>query len=135
MCIREGNMRVTEELIKEMKEKDENFSDGLILPNGDYHRIYKGGHLHGMMELLPWTEDDIWKMIPDDDSPLFWLVEKTGCVLTDYNNSIGMEMTPAQRQVFDLMRKYDILTDDYYDLTRQREKVRKERMSKELENA
>ena len=109
-----------------MKVEDENFSDRLILPDGDYIRIPKG-HLHGMMALLPWTEDEIWKMIPENDSPLFWLIEKTGCVLTDYNNSIGMKMTVAQQKVFDAMRKHGILTDDYYDLTKQREKARKER--------
>ncbi len=98
-------MKITEELLNEMKIKDENFSDGLIKPDGDYVRIPRG-HLHGMMELLPWTENEIWKMIPDDDSPLFWLIEKTGCVLTDYNNSIGMKMTPAQQTVFDMMRKH-----------------------------
>lgn len=117
-------MKITEALLEEMKIRDENFSDGLILPDGDYVRILKG-HLHGMMALLPWSEDEIWKMIPENDSPLFWLVEKTGCVLTDYNNSIGMKMTPAQQTVFDMMRKHGVLTDDYYDLTKQREKARK----------
>ena len=68
-------MKITEELLNEMKVRDENFSDGLILPDGEYMRIPRG-HLHGMMELLPWTEDEIWKMIPEGDSPLFWLVEK-----------------------------------------------------------
>ena len=62
---------------------------------------------------------------------LFWLIEKTGCVLTDYNNSIGMKMTPAQQTVFDMMRKHGVLTDDYYDLTKQREKVREAREQKE----
>ena len=119
-------MKITEELLEKMKVEDENFSDGLILPDGVYIRIPKG-HLHGMMALLPWTEDEIWKMIPENDSPLFWLIEKTGCVLTDYNNSIGMKMTVAQQKVFDAMRKHGILTDDYYDLTKQREKARKER--------
>lgn len=126
----EKRMKITEELLNEMKIKDENFSDGLIKPDGDYVRIPRG-HLHGMMELLPWTENEIWKMIPDDDSPLFWLIEKTGCVLTDYNNSIGMKMTPAQQTAFDMMRKHGVLTDDYYDLTKQREKVREAREQKE----
>ena len=58
-------MKITEELLNEMKIKDENFSDGLIKPDGDYVRIPRG-HLHGMMELLPWTENEIWKMIPDE---------------------------------------------------------------------
>ena len=117
----------TERFIKKAAEVG---MDGLILPDGDYHRITKG-HLHGLMALFPETEDEIWKMIPEDDSPLFWLIEKTGCVLTDYNNSIGMKMTPAQKQVFDAMRRHGFLTDDYYDLTKQREKVKKEREEKE----
>ena len=93
-------MKITEELLNEMKIKDENFSDGLIKPDGDYVRIPRG-HLHGMMELLPWTENEIWKM------------------------------TPAQQTVFDMMRKHGVLTDDYYDLTKQREKVREAREQKE----
>ena len=44
-------MKITEELLNEMKIKDENFSDGLIKPDGDYVRIPRG-HLHGMMEFF-----------------------------------------------------------------------------------
>ena len=54
-------MKVTEELLNEMKEKDENFSDGLILPDGDYIRIPKG-HLHGVMLcqlLVRFVENDL----------------------------------------------------------------------------
>ena len=126
----DDKMKVTEELLKEKKKTDLNFSDGIILPDGDYRPISKGGHLHRLMELLPQTEDEIWKLIPEDDSPLFWLIEKTGCVLTDYNNSIGMKMTAEQQRVFDAMRRHGFITDDYYDLTKQREKVRKEREEK-----
>ena len=35
-------MKITEELLNEMKIKDENFSDGLIKPDGDYVRIPRG---------------------------------------------------------------------------------------------
>ena len=116
-------MKITEELLNEMKIKDENFSDGLIKPDGDYVRILRG-HLHGMMELLPWTENEIWKMIPDDDSALFWLVEKTSCVLTDVNSTIGMKMTPAQQKTYEALSSRGIISDEYYDLTKQREKVK-----------
>ena len=116
-------MEITEELLNEMKIKDENFSDGLIKPDGDYVRIPRG-HLHGMMELLPWTENEIWKMIPDDDSALFWLVEKTSCVLTDVNSTIGMKMTPAQQKTYEALSSRGIISDEYYDLTKQREKVK-----------
>ena len=119
-------MKITEELLKEMEGKDNNFSDGVIMPDGDYRLIGKGGHLHTLMGLLPYSENEIWKMIPQDDSPLFWLIEKTGCVLTDYNNTIGMKMTPQQQAVFDAMRGHGFLTDDYYDLTRQRAKFREQ---------
>ena len=116
-------MKITEELLNEMKIKDENFSDGLIKPDGDYVRIPRG-HLHGMMELLPWTENEIWKMIPEDDSALFWLVEKTSCVLTDVNSTIGMKMTPAQQKTYEALSSRGIISDEYYDLTKQREKVK-----------
>ena len=39
-------------------------------------------------------------------------------------------MTAEQQRVFDAMRRYGFITDDYYDLTKQREKVRKEREEK-----
>ena len=123
-------MKITEELLNEMKIKDENFSDGLIKPDGDYVRIPRG-HLHGMMELLPWTENEIWKMIPDDDSALFWLVEKTGCVLTDVNSAIGMKMTPAQQKTYEALSSRGIVSNEYYDLTRQREKARAQHSAKQ----
>lgn len=123
-------MKITEELLNEMKIKDENFSDGLIKPDGDYVRILRG-HLHGMMELLPWTENEIWKMIPDDDSALFWLVEKTGCVLTDVNSTIGMKMTPAQQKTYEALSSRGIVSNEYYDLTRQREKARAQHSAKQ----
>lgn len=80
-----------------MEQKKELYGDGIIMPDGDY-RLIQDGHLKTLMSLLPYTENEIWKMIPDDDSALFWLVEKTSCVLTDVNSTIGMKMTPAQQK-------------------------------------
>lgn len=85
-------MKVTEELLNKMKQ-DSNFSDGIIMPDGDYRLIQDGGHMEALMGLLPYTSDEIFKMVPQDDSPLFWLIEKTGCVITDYNSTVGMDMT------------------------------------------
>lgn len=117
-------MRVTEELLQEMKERNNNFSDGIILPDGDYRLIEKGGHLSTLMRLLSYSEDEIWKMVPEEDSVLFWLIEKTGCVLTDYNSTIGMTMTPAQKEVFDALVSHGFITKEYFDLTNQRRKMR-----------
>lgn len=119
-------MKITDEFLSEVGEKQENFSDGIIMPDGDY-RLLREGHLQTLMDLLPEPDNEIWKMIPDDDSPLFWMVEKTGCVLTDYNNTLGMQMTPEQKEVFDALVRHKIITPEYFDLTKQREMVRKKR--------
>ena len=134
-------MKLTEELLKEMEKKKELYGDGIIMPDGDY-RLIQDGHLKTLMALLPYTENEIWKMIPEDDSALFWLVEKTGCVLTDVNSAIGMKMTPAQQKTYEalvyvfgrgavLLRKERIVSDEYYDLTRQREKARAQHAAKQ----
>lgn len=109
-------MKLTEELLKEMEKKKELYGDGIIMPDGDY-RLIQDGHLKTLMALLPYTENEIWKMIPEDDSALFWLVEKTGCVLTDVNSTIGMKMTPAQQKTYEALSSRGIVSNEYYDLT------------------
>ena len=116
-------MKVTEELLNKMKQ-DSNFSDGIIMPDGDYRLIQDGGHMEALMGLLPYTSDEIFKMVPQDDSPLFWLIEKTGCVLTDYNSTVGMAMTQSQKEVFDALVARGIISPEYFDITRQRQKMR-----------
>ena len=108
-----------------MKNAEEipNFSDGVIMPDGDYRLINEDGHLQTLMSLLPYPEKEIWKMIPENDSALFWLIEKTGCVLTDYNSTVGMAMTPEQKEVFDLLVKHGIVSEEYFDITKQRQKI------------
>ena len=95
-------MKITEELLQKA-DQIPNFSDGVIMPDGDYRLIEEKGHLQTMMALLPYPEKEIWKMIPENDSALFWMIEKTGCVLTDYNSTVGMAMTQSQKEVFDAL--------------------------------
>ena len=116
-------MKLTEELLEKMELHRELYADGIIMPDGDY-RFIEDGHLKTLMALLPYTEDELWKMIPEDDSALFWLVEKTGCVLTDVNSTIGMKMTPSQEKTFHALADRKIISDEYFDLTRQRAKVK-----------
>ena len=118
-------MKITEELLQKA-DQIPNFSDGVIMPDGDYRLIEEKGHLQTMMALLPYPEKEIWKMIPENDSALFWMIEKTGCVLTDYNSTVGMAMTPAQKEVFDALVKHEIISPEYFDITRQREKMKNE---------
>ena len=116
-------MKVTEELLQKA-DQIQNFSDGIIMPDGDYRLIQDGGHMEALMGLLPYTSDEIFKMVPQDDSPLFWLIEKTGCVLTDYNSTVGMAMTQSQKEVFDALVARGIISPEYFDITRQRQKMR-----------
>ena len=95
-------VKITEELLQKA-DQIPNFSDGVIMPDGDYRLIEEKGHLQTMMALLPYPEKEIWKMIPENDSALFWMIEKTGCVLTDYNSTVGMVMTRSQKEVFDAL--------------------------------
>lgn len=119
-------MKLTEDLLKKMEKKKELYADGIIMPDGDY-RLIKDGHLKTLMALLPYTENEIWKMVPEDDSALFWLIEKTHCVLTDVNSTIGLQMTPEQKKTYEALSSRGIVSDEYYDLTRQREKARAQR--------
>lgn len=120
-------VKVTEELLQKAGQIP-NFSDGIIMPDGDYRLLEENGHLQAMMALLPYSKDEIWKMIPENDSPLFWMIEKTGCVLTDYNSTVGMTMTPEQKAVFDGLVEHGIISPEYFDITKQRQKIRDEKI-------
>ena len=104
-------VKITEELLQKA-DQIPNFSDGVIMPDGDYRLIEEKGHLQTMMALLPYPEKEIWK------------IEKTGCVLTDYNSTVGMVMTRSQKEVFDALVARGIISPEYFDITRQRQKMR-----------
>ena len=114
-------MKITEELLQKA-DQIPNFSDGVIMPDGDYRLIEEKGHLQTMMALLPYPEKEIWKMIPENDSALFWMIEKTGCVITDYNSTVGMDMTPEQEQVFQALVAHGFISSEYFNLSSQRKK-------------
>ena len=95
------------------------FKEGVILPDGGYLPM-KEGHLHTLMNVTGIPEAKLWEMIPKDDSPLFWLIAYTGCVITDLNSSVGMKMTEAQRATYDSLVTRGIITDKYYDITEER---------------
>lgn len=118
-------MKVTEELLQKA-DQIQNFSDGIIMPDGDYRLIEENGHLQTMMALLPYPEKEIWKMIPENDSALFWMIERTGCVLTDYNSTVGMAMTPEQKECFDRAGEAWDYFSRVFRITKQRQKMREQ---------
>ena len=52
-------VKITEELLQKA-DQIPNFSDGVIMPDGDYRLIEEKGHLQTMMALLPYPEKEIW---------------------------------------------------------------------------
>lgn len=114
-------MKPDKHLLPLMKADPVRYSDGIIKPDGDYILIEQG-HLHTLMSLLPCSEPEVWEKIPPDDSPLFWLIEQTGCVITDYNSSVGMTMTPCQKASFEFLVQNGIISEKYYDITNERKR-------------
>lgn len=55
-------MKLTEKLLQKMEQKKELYGV-IIMPDGDY-RLIQDGHLKTLMSLLPYTENEIWKMNP-----------------------------------------------------------------------
>ena len=123
-------VKITEELLQKA-DQIPNFSDGVIMPDGDYRLIEEKGHLQTMMALLPYPEKEIWKMIPENDSALFWMIEKTGCVITDYNSTVGMDMTHEQERVFQALVAHGFISSEYFNLSSQRKKFHDQEKQKD----
>ena len=44
-------------------------------------------------------------------------------IVTDYNSSVGMDMTPQQEKVFQALADHGFISHEYFNLTKQRQKV------------
>lgn len=99
-------------------------SAGVILPDGDYI-LAKNSHLKTLVEQMNMPEDRVWELIPKQDSPLFWLIARTGCVITDGSCSVGLARTPQQQRTYDALLAHGVISDKYYDITEERRKARR----------
>lgn len=115
-------MIVDEKMFEKIKKEGEDYSAGVILPDGSYV-LAAGSHLHALLTVTKMTESQVWDMIPKEDSALFWLIAYTGCVITDYNSSVGMVMTPAQKRTYRALVSHGIIADKYYDISNERKKT------------
>lgn len=105
------------ELTIEKKESGE-YASGVILPDGEY--ILTDNHLQTLMALADKPREEVWEMIPREDSPLFFMLQYTGCVITDRESSVGLVMNAAQQRTYQMLVAYGVLTDKYYDITNER---------------
>lgn len=101
----------------EKKESGE-YASGVILPDGEY--ILTDNHLQTLMALADKPREEVWEMIPREDSPLFFMLQYTGCVITDRESSVGLVMNAAQQRTYQMLVAYGVLTDKYYDITNER---------------
>lgn len=114
-------MTVDDRFFEEVEREGKDYSAGVILPDGEY--LPTDNHLHTLFELTPLPQEQLWDMIPKDDSPLFWMIAYTGCVITDYNSTVGMVMTEAQEKTYRALVAHGLLLDKYYDITNERKKA------------
>lgn len=114
-------MIIDEAFLKELTtEKIESgeYASGIILPDGTY--ILTDNHLQSLMELTAKPREEIWDMIPKEDSPLFFMLQYTGCVITDREACVGLVMNAAQQRTYQTLVACGVLTDKYYDITNER---------------
>ena len=115
-------MVVDRTFFAKLKEHGKKYASGIILPDGSYE-LTKTRHLDMLLEQMPLPREKVWEQIPKQDSPLFWLIEHTGCVITDDNSTVGMKMTPAQERTYRALTEHGVIADKYYDLTEERKKA------------
>ncbi|MGN0168094.1 MAG: hypothetical protein ACI4AB_08635 [Acetatifactor sp.] len=116
-------MTVDETFFANVGKDAKNYAAGVILPDGSYELI-KEGHLHMLLDLMPMPNEQVWELIPKGDSPLFWLIEHTGCVITDENSTVGLTMNPAQERTYKALTEHGVIADKYFDLTGERKRAR-----------
>jgi hypothetical protein len=115
------SMTLDENFFNQMEENPGNYAAGVILPNGQYI-LTKDGHLHTLLHLTKMPESEVWEMIPKTDSPLFWLIDYTGCVITDDYSSVGEEMTEPQEETYRALVEHGVIQDKYYNISRERKR-------------
>lgn len=114
-------MVVDDNFFEKIEQEGGDYSAGIILPDGEY--ILTDSHLRTLIGLVDMPEEQVWDMIPKDDSALFWLIAYTGCVITDYHSSVGTTMTKAQARTYQALVDHGILNDKYYDITNERKRA------------
>lgn len=115
-------MIIDDELLESLGKERESYGAGVILPDGTYI-LAAESHLQTLISLVDIPESNVWDMIPKEDSALFWLIAYTNCVITDYNSSVGMVMTPAQEATYHILVLHGIIADKYYDISNERKKM------------
>ena len=111
-------MKIKDESFKMILQAGAEYCDGVIMPDGEY--LLTDNHLNTLVSLTGKTKETVWNMIPSEDSALFWLIAYTGCVVTDYNASVGIQMTKEQKQVYDALVEHGVILDKYYDISKER---------------
>lgn len=106
--------------IEQEKKASGAYSAGIILPNGEY--LLTENHLQTLIELANQPKEEVWEMIPKEDSPLFFMIAYTGCVITDYEACVGLAMNEQQKKTYQTLVDSGVLQDKYYDITNERKK-------------
>ncbi len=115
-------MKIDEAFFENVGEDAKAYSTGVILPDGQYI-LTKEGHLHTLLGLVDIPKEQVWEMVPKDDSVLFWLIDYTGCVITDDYSSVGEAMTSQQKKTYSALVEHGVIADKYFDITEERKRA------------
>lgn len=86
------------------------YCEAIILPNGDIHYAVDG-HTNDLIRVANKPKRVINKIMPQNASPLHWLVCYTKCVSLWYNFFIYNSMTDAQINTIKELVNHDILAN------------------------
>ena len=84
------------------------YCEAIMLPNGDIEYAVNG-HTNHLISLCGKSKQEINTMMPDNASPLHWLVCYTKCISIWYNFFIYNTITDEQRKAIQTLVNHGIL--------------------------
>ena len=88
--------------IRMIKMDPDKYVDLIVSPEGEV--INAGwGHVIALRRIMGITEDELCNMVAIEDSPIMWLIEKTGYMTISKKYSFSMAITDKQKEAYDIL--------------------------------
>lgn len=108
--------------IRMIKMDTDKYVDLIVSPEGEV--INAGwGHVNALRRIMGITEDELCNMVAIEDSPIMWLIEKTGYMTISKKYSFSMAITDKQKEAYDILVHEKIISDNLIDISNERLKA------------
>lgn len=84
----------TEAFVKEHRKKSPYWFEGIVDSEGEVE-VSTTAHLASLIQKYGKTEDAVWAEMPVSAAPIYWLMERTGCIPL-YENGFLSPMPPQR---------------------------------------